>query len=134
MSRYAGVGITLLASVILVVCEVTEVEAAPDAPPSRCGTPESSASDLDAMVLSAASGEAGVRAVANPVTVAVYWHVIHKGNTGRLSADTMAAAVAVLNDSYSGATAARRRASASPSRIPRTPTTWIGMTTAIPPR
>ena len=36
------------------------------------------------------------------VTVDVYWHVIHNGNTGKLDSNSIVASIGVLNDSFSG--------------------------------
>ncbi|MBW1599015.1 zinc metalloprotease [Streptomyces sp. JJ38] len=47
-------------------------------------------------------GRQGAMAASASITIPVYWHVIHDGNTGRISEQDVAAQIDVLNDAFAG--------------------------------
>lgn len=68
-----------------------------------CGTPNPTQAEIDA-VNARLAGHGTQPALGDPVTVPVYWHVVHKGATGMLPQSMIDASIDVLNDSYAGAT------------------------------
>lgn len=68
-----------------------------------CGTDNPTADQIAAVDALLAQARVPY-ALAAPVTIPVYWHVIHDGASGRLSAEAIDASIAVLNASYGGAT------------------------------
>lgn len=68
-----------------------------------CGTDNPSQAEMD-QVAAELKASPLYRAVSNPVTVPVAWHVIHDGSAGNLNSGDISASINVLNDAYAGTT------------------------------
>jgi hypothetical protein len=71
-----------------------------------CGTPDPSPAELAAIELDLALH---LPPTTTPVTIPVYFHVIHRGPVGQLTAAEVAGSIAVLNSGYSGPPGAATR-------------------------
>jgi len=72
-----------------------------------CGTPNPTQAEIDQVNQRlAANGSLRSRlpAIGDPITVPVYWHIIHDGSTGNLPQSMIDASIDVLNDAYGGLT------------------------------
>lgn len=69
-----------------------------------CGTDNPTQAEIDAATARIQAARGSILAAPGPVTIDVYWHVIHDGNAGRLSAGAIADSVGVLDAAYGGGT------------------------------
>jgi hypothetical protein len=107
-------GSVICLSLSMGACAEDELRSDPNADPPEttqrirtCGTPNPTQAQIDAVnarLAAVRSLGGGLPAVGDPVTVPVYWHVIHKGSTGMLPQSMIDASIDVLNDSYAGLT------------------------------
>jgi hypothetical protein len=107
-------GSVVCLSLSLGACAEDELRSDPNGGPPEttqlvrtCGTPNPTQAQIDAVnarLAALRSLGGALPAVGDPVTVPVYWHVIHKGSTGMLPQSMVDASIDVLNDSYAGLT------------------------------
>ena len=72
-----------------------------------CGTPNPTPAQIDAVnarLAALGSLRSALPAIGDPITVPVYWHVIHKGAIGMLPQSMIDDSIDVLNESYAGST------------------------------
>ncbi|MGW2837207.1 zinc metalloprotease [Streptomyces sp. NPDC001493] len=71
--------------------------------PNAVSTAAAQTMDADLRTRLAQRRSAGVTALAAGASIPVYFHVIHSGTTGKLSASAVSAQMSVLNSAYAGA-------------------------------
>ncbi len=105
---------TLTLTLALAACQTagdegirTDPNVAPDdsLPAARkCGTHNPSLAEMSRVATELGAFRQLKAATGTPVTVPVYWHVIHDGAAGNLSTSAVNASIDVLNKSYGGDT------------------------------